>query len=69
MEYNGKRFMVFESKEQIRQIRRNNNLPNGFFDSIYILFEKNLDNIYKMSLLKSGCGGYDEIKMKDVPLK
>ncbi len=69
VEYNGKRFMVFESKEQIRQIRRNNNLPNGFFDSIYILFEKNLDNIYKMSLLKSGCGGYDEIKMKDVPLK
>lgn len=68
VEYNGKQFMVFESKEQIRQIRRNN-LPSGFFDNIYILFEKNLDDIYKVSLLKSGCGGYDEIKMKDVPLK
>ena len=69
VDYNSKQFIVFESKDQIRNVKKQNDLPNGFFDTINVLFKKDLDQLYKLSLLKSGCGGYDEIKLKDVPLK
>ena len=70
VEYNDKRFLVIESKEQVKNIKsQSNDVSLSLSDGMYVLFEKHLDKLYKLSLLKSGCGGYDEVKLKDVPLK
>ena len=69
VEYNDKRFIVLETKDQILHIKHQIDIPEQFLARTNVLFEKHLDKIYKLSLLRSGCGGYDEILIKDVPLK
>ena len=57
--YNESVYFVLESEKQIHRLK---NTFDGSTDSYHILFTKNLDDLYKRSLLKAGAGGYDTIE-------
>ena len=67
VEYGDKRFLVVETEEQAFRLKQEVNSPT--LKDKPVLFTKNLEPLYKKSLLKSGCGGYDAISIDSILLK
>jgi hypothetical protein len=62
VDYYGKRYMALEDESQIPHMKQYSQNPSN--PQYNILFLKNMDKKYKISLLKAGSGGYDTIEIR-----
>jgi len=73
--YKDKEFLYVMNREQIDRLKESiehskpeypSHRIHEHILSIPLLFDKEMDGIYKRSLLRSGCSGYDAVYVKDV---